>query len=624
MAFTVVADLTDFYTAESITGVTATSAALDPDYFVQGSNSVTWNATKNGRRSFDITTTAQNWEAYTDPHLYFWISSSVAAKMENKTTGTVTASGVTVRVTLANNAYREWHVAGADTWAGEWKCFCIDMSHTGSQLYASSGTFSGSNMDQVTIYEDLTNSGNIRNSVNSWVDVIRVGEGLTAYNTSAADASFDLADIAADDETTANRYGVLENRDGIIYCQGRLKVGDSAGTNHLDFVSKGEVLVFKENNGSGYGNVASALYGLEVESNSTGTDQHFEWGTIVGSGDNATGYEGLIIRAGGPTVDYFVDLDASSQLHTMKIHGGAVIGATGGVYATGSPATTFQAAGVVFDGCGQIDLGDCNASSHVVLRTTEAATSGAYLWTEGETEIGESLFASNLAAIYIPSSLTADLDLQGVSFSDNTNDIRYDGTADFDVFLDEAIAIDDDGSLTQVVSPTTVTVHCVTSAGANIEGARVLLLMTGVGIGDRLPYDDTVTLVRSGTTATATLTGHDLITGDKVLISGAEQDEYNGVFTVTVATANTFTYTMSADPGASGSGTIKCTFVILDGTTAANGEITMARTFPAVQPAGGRARKGSTTPYYKSATITNQNIPVGGSLTYTVQMTEDA
>ena len=57
-------------------------------------------------------------------------------------------------------------------------------------------------------------------------------------------------------------------------------------------------------------------------------------------------------------------------------------------------------------------------------------------------------------------------------------------------------------------------------------------------------------------TATATLTAHGYATDDYVNIRGADQSQFNGNFIITVTGANTFTYTMTADPGISASGTL--------------------------------------------------------------------
>ncbi len=59
-------------------------------------------------------------------------------------------------------------------------------------------------------------------------------------------------------------------------------------------------------------------------------------------------------------------------------------------------------------------------------------------------------------------------------------------------------------------------------------------------------------ITRSGTTATlTTVAAHGLATSDSVTVRNAFPNEYNGTFTITVTGATTFTYTISADPGAS-------------------------------------------------------------------------
>ena len=62
-------------------------------------------------------------------------------------------------------------------------------------------------------------------------------------------------------------------------------------------------------------------------------------------------------------------------------------------------------------------------------------------------------------------------------------------------------------------------------------------------------------VTRTGTTATLTKVTHGRSNGDKVLVQGFSLVEFNGVFTVGGAAADTFTYTISADPGANPAGT---------------------------------------------------------------------
>jgi hypothetical protein len=58
-------------------------------------------------------------------------------------------------------------------------------------------------------------------------------------------------------------------------------------------------------------------------------------------------------------------------------------------------------------------------------------------------------------------------------------------------------------------------------------------------------------LTVSGTTATATATGHGYTTGNSATIVGASPAAYDGTFTITVVDANTFTYTLPSAPGTS-------------------------------------------------------------------------
>jgi len=66
----------------------------------------------------------------------------------------------------------------------------------------------------------------------------------------------------------------------------------------------------------------------------------------------------------------------------------------------------------------------------------------------------------------------------------------------------------------------------------------------------------TVTIARSGATATATKIAHGLLANDWVTIEGATQAEYNGIFQIAVPTADTFTFTVTGSPVSPAAGTI--------------------------------------------------------------------
>mgnify|MGYP001589048297 CR=1 FL=1 len=70
-------------------------------------------------------------------------------------------------------------------------------------------------------------------------------------------------------------------------------------------------------------------------------------------------------------------------------------------------------------------------------------------------------------------------------------------------------------------------------------------------------------ITRVTTTATATVTAHGFLTGMYVTMAGANETQYNDTFLITVVDANTFTYTMTSDPGASATGTLTCSSTTL-------------------------------------------------------------
>ena len=65
-----------------------------------------------------------------------------------------------------------------------------------------------------------------------------------------------------------------------------------------------------------------------------------------------------------------------------------------------------------------------------------------------------------------------------------------------------------------------------------------------------------VTITRTGSVATATLNAHGFAVGSRVRIAGAAQTEYNGTFTITAVTTNTFDYAVTGTPITPATGTI--------------------------------------------------------------------
>ena len=168
------------------------------------------------------------------------------------------------------------------------------------------------------------------------------------------------------------------------------------------------------------------------------------------------------------------------------------------------------------------------------------------------------------------------------------------------------------GTVTIVNSvPVVITVKDVSTGGV-IEGARVLLTSD---TGGSLPYQASVTITRASTTATVTHTGHGYSTGQKVLISGASQYEYTGVKTITVTGTNTYTFSVSGSPATPATGTITSTTVLAEDLTDVSGQLTTELRYSSDQPVGGRVRRGTDTPFYRTQRISSTITAAGLNLT---------
>jgi hypothetical protein len=159
----------------------------------------------------------------------------------------------------------------------------------------------------------------------------------------------------------------------------------------------------------------------------------------------------------------------------------------------------------------------------------------------------------------------------------------------------------DGANITIVADPVPTTVTVFDEVGAPLLGARVFL-ETSSAAGD-LPFEEVVTITSSGTLATVSHTSHGIPDGKKVVIRGANESLYNGVFTITDTGANSYTYTMNGDPVDTATGTITASGVHIEDTTDSSGIVTESRTITLDQPLKGWARKAAGTRLYKSFPI---------------------
>jgi hypothetical protein len=289
--------------------------------------------------------------------------------------------------------------------------------------------------------------------------------------------------------------------------------------------------------------------------------------------------------------------------------------------------------GITFDSCSQITASTNTLNNVEFNSSTASATEGAISITGAsqaalQTAIGKFVgcsWSSNtipggaLRIIYTGTAGAVALNMTSGTFTGNTYNIRWEAPAASNLTINSSgtcnlsvgtpYTATNSNTVTVIAGAVNVKVIAQTVDGTKIQGAQVLLVAdTGT---TTLPVNATVTITNSGTTATVSHTAHNLVTGDKVKIKGASHYQNNGVFTITLINANSYSVTLPSAPGSNPTGTITSTFCFLYGTTAAvTGEITMSRVLTGTINAAGWARKSSGSPFYKPA-------PVSGTVSTT-------
>lgn len=156
--------------------------------------------------------------------------------------------------------------------------------------------------------------------------------------------------------------------------------------------------------------------------------------------------------------------------------------------------------------------------------------------------------------------------------------------------------------------------------GDNLEAARVLIWATD---NTNKFYNASVSIVGSGTTATVTHTGHGLVTGDKVIISGVtNDDDYNGVFSITYISSSSYSYTADDTLTSPATGTPVAKWAIISGTTNSSGYIEDVRSFGSPQPITGWVRKTSASPYFQEGAVSGI-ISIANGFSSTIQLVRD-
>jgi len=157
-----------------------------------------------------------------------------------------------------------------------------------------------------------------------------------------------------------------------------------------------------------------------------------------------------------------------------------------------------------------------------------------------------------------------------------------------------------------------------------LQNARVFLETSDNGGGSGFPYQASITsLTQSSGTATCdTTTAHGLVTGDQIVIRGAQPDGYNKVASITVTDTDTFTYSVDSGLSSPATGTPIVSYVAVHGLTNSLGVIQSDKVWPASQGLSGWARKSTSSPYFVEAGISIADASSGTDLLLALQSDE--
>lgn len=466
-------------------------------------------------------------------------------------------------------------------------------------------------------------------SDNLWMDCFRYiandSYALT-INAGTSGTPETMVDVAGDDVT--NGWGMVSNPVGAQYIFfAPTEWGESAASADHYFTADGEQWFWIGDNGGGHA-VGTTHFPFRVVGNATDT------GSFVISNVSVVNV--------GTRAELLLD---HADVDTLEIDGCSFTG-IGAIEAPSSGGTSRFCIDSIFSDCDRIDHNGADMSGCSILTSNVAADEGAIFYDETANPDGEmdnmsfSKGANAHHAIRFGENVPASITLRGCDFegfgsSDDSNDsvFRFDDTGgsitlnlvncshDGSGFtVDDAAGV----TVTVVIDPVDTVVHADDENGGDLENARVYLkAQDGSG---PMPYQDSVTIERSGTVATVTHATHAMETGDIVKIQGITNTinakDNNGTHVITWIAAGSYSFVTLDEGDTTYTGTIISTWVALQELTDVNGDASLNKTFTGNQPVEGFVRKSSAPVRYKTFDISGIIDSTNG-LTINVRMIPD-
>ena len=523
------------------------------------------------------------------------------------------------------------------------QCYKLDVSVVvaapGTAFFAFAG--SEANLDQTQITQIGYGSHHLAKAVGSVdnviMDAIRYianGSYALTINGGTSGTPETMADVQGDD--VSNGWGMIANPLGSQFqFFAPTEWGESTANADHYFEASNEQWFWLGDNAGGHA-VGAGNFSFRVVGNATDTGSfRIANVSIVNTG---TGAE---FDCSDPDVDT-LEIDACTMIGLASFD------------APASGGTSRFCTSTLFQACGTVTFGGADMSGCSFIESTVAADTGALVYNttaDPDGELDDLTFTKGSAAHHAiefgtsapnsgtsPTSMTIrGMTANAFNASDGQNDstflfpdtgsdvtwtlnlVQFTGNASFKKARSgDTVVIN--------IDPVTTLVQVTDENGSNLQNARVIVEARN-GSGD-LPFEDSVTITSSGTTASVSHTAHGMSAGQLVKIEGANESPYNGVFAITNVTTNAYDYTMGSTTTSPATGTITSTGVVLQGLTDASGQISASAAYSVDQPVQYRIAMATSTPLYKrvpegeqdaiAATIDNVD-----GLTISVQMIRD-
>jgi len=565
--------------------------ADETDYFIQNTQCVSkggWTAATKGIIHDEVTLNIASGDA-----MFIWVKQANRNLMDTQTLG-----GTQVLVGSSASDFDRFYTDGNDSEGSDlagWRNYAVDPTQTPS-------TTTGSPTDTtfIGVQWKMLGSGSLKGNPNA-IDVSYHGRELTVIDGDVGNGYGTFTGAAAYDAGSVRRWGILTPATGALLFHGAFVIGTASTS--ADFRDADQNIVVLEDEF-----VPTAFNEFEIRNASTNV-----------------AWDNIIISHLGTTSPSTMTLDVGTFTGNNNKW-------------TGCGTTTFNSSGSntnsTWTNCDQIILAEADISGSKILLSTVSADTGAVSdarTTTASTAISEldncefSQGAAAHHAITFGTGVDDDIILTGIEFT------GFDSTADSDgatvqflatsgslnlnlvectvdgvaatvdnVGIDNAAGI----GVTIVISPVTETINVKNSNGDNLENARVFVETAATIAGGEIFEAAVTSLSQAAGVATCTTTAvHGLTTGDKVVIRGAQPDEYNKTATVTVTSTTVFTFSIDSATTSPATGTPVVSFVILQGLTNASGIISATRTWGANQVVKGWSRKTTASPFYKEFII---------------------